>query len=65
MIDLQYHFEFVAVFGAAPAFKKILNAANSPEQSKGLGGIRTLAVRTNTLHGIERVPQCNHIRLTV
>ena len=38
MVDLQYHFEFVAVFGAAPAFKKILNAANSPEQSKGLGG---------------------------
>ena len=47
------------------AVEKNLNAAKPPEQSKGLGGIRTLAVRTKTLHGIERVPQCYHICSTV
>ena len=31
-------------------FKKNLNAAKPPEQSKGLGGIRTLAVRTKLYH---------------
>ena len=41
--------------------RKNLNAAKPPEQSKGLGGIKTLAVRTKTLHGIKRVPQCYHI----
>ena len=47
--------------------KKNLNAANPPEQSKGLliGGIKTLAVRTKTLNGIKRVPQRNHIGSTV
>ena len=44
-------------------FKKNLNAAKPPEQSKGLGGIKTLDVRTKTLHGIKRVPQRNHIVL--
>ena len=42
-------------------FKKNLNAAKPPEQSKGLCGIKTLPVRTKTLHGIKRVPQRNHI----
>ena len=32
-------------------FKKNLNAAKPPEQSKGLGIIGTLAVRTKTLPG--------------
>ena len=32
--------------------KKNLNAAKPPEQSKGLGGIRTLAVRTKKLYMI-------------
>ena len=27
-----------------------MNAAKPPEQSKGLGGIKTLAIRTKTLH---------------
>ena len=45
-------------------FKKNLNAAKPPEQSKGLVG-NTLAVRTKTLHGIKRVPQRNHIGSTV
>ena len=45
--------------------RKNLNAAKPPEQSKGLGGIRTLAVRTKALHGIKTVPQCYHIGSTV
>ena len=44
-------------------FKKNLNAAKSPEQSKGLGGT-LLAVRTKTQHGTQGFPnvkgqQCN------
>ena len=34
-------------------------------QSKGLGGIRTLAVGTKALNGNKRVPQCYLIGLTV
>ena len=36
--------------------RKNLNATKPPEQSKGLGGIRTLTVRTKALHGIKRFP---------
>ena len=44
---------------------KNLNAAKPPEQLKGLGGIRTLAVRAKTLRDIKRVPQCYNIGSTV
>ena len=53
---MQYHGELFDVL-----FKKNLNAAKPPEQSKGLGGIKTLAVRAKTIHGIKGVPQHNHI----
>ena len=46
--------------GEITCLRKNLNAAKAPEQSKGLGGIRTLPVRTKTLlvHGNKRVSQC-------
>ena len=43
--------------GCDTVFKKNVNAAKPPEQSKGLGGIITMAERTKTLHGIKRDPQ--------
>ena len=51
-------------------FKKNLNASKPSEHPPSVGKclkvyVGTLAVETKTLHGIKRVPQCNHIGSTV